>query len=193
MKTILVLLAFFFFLFGGGKGFFFLKILKETPRGLQHYQRGGEGHGVVVQGGLVLTERQLAHVIERRNPAHSMLRKRNQRWDTYLLHIKYENVSTEQVVLDGTMVKKIQKMVTEERKTFNPFSSALSSMCSLWLPCTGTVSRVKVSPLATLATIFGAVGAPSSRAGVAIAPTASRHRHPRRLAATITHRPRRRR
>ena len=170
MKTILVLLAF-FFSFSAVAGE--MKILKDSS-GYSIIKEEAKDTGLVMQEGLVLTRKQLAHVIETKEPLLLNVEKRNQRWDTYLLHIKYENVSTEQVVLDGTMVKKIQKMVTEERKTFNPlFIGAL-----IYVLAMVTMHRYSIKgkgfALATLATIFGAVGGAlvtAGAAGAAIAPT----------------------
>ncbi len=116
MKTILVLLALFSFSAVAGE----MKILKDSS-GYSIIKEEAKDTGLVMQEGLVLTREQLAHVIETKEPLPLNVEKKNQRWDKYLLHIEYENVSMEQVVLEGTMVKKIQKMVTEKRETFNPF------------------------------------------------------------------------
>ena len=116
MKTILVLLALFSFSAVAGE----MKILKDSS-GYSIIKEEAKDTGLVMQEGLVLTQEQLAHVIETKEPLPLNVEKKNQRWDKYALHIKYENVSTEQAMLEGKVIKKVPKTVTVEKESFSPF------------------------------------------------------------------------
>ena len=119
MRIFLVLLALFSFSASAVAGE--MKILKDSSGGYSVVKEEAKDTGLVMQDGLVLTKEQLASIIDKKEPLLLNVKKVSPRWGKYFLYIEHQIVSTEQAVLDGTTVKKVSKVVIEERKMFNPF------------------------------------------------------------------------
>ena len=111
-----------------------MKILKDSLGNYTLAREQPTDTGITVQEGLSLTSEQLAGIVNGK-PILLGNQKKNQRWTEYLTHISYDEISTEQVVLDRKMVKKVSKTTEKKVEFFNPFFilAAIYIVCMILL------------------------------------------------------------
>ncbi len=104
------------------------------PSGYSLVEASGDT-GIVVQSGLKLTDEQIARIIDKGESVPLDAQKQNARWSTYLTHIEYDTVSTEQAVLDGAMIKAMAKTEVKKNEEFNSsfIAVAIYILCMIWV------------------------------------------------------------